>query len=57
MVKNPSANAGDSEDVGSVPASGRSPEKERAAWKILWTESLVDYSPWGHIELDITEHY
>ena len=25
MVKNPSANAGDSEDVGSIPASGRSP--------------------------------
>ena len=25
MVKNPPANAGDSEDVGSTPASGRSP--------------------------------
>ena len=25
MVKNPSANAGDSEHVGSIPASGRSP--------------------------------
>ena len=32
-------------------------EKESAAWKILWTESLVDYSPWGHIESDMTEHY
>ena len=25
------------------------------AWKILWTESLVGYSPWGRKELDTTE--
>ena len=40
-VKNLPANAG---DVGSIPGSGRSPEKEMAAhssihtWKITWTE-------------------
>ena len=26
------------------------------AWKILWTEELVGYSPWGHKESDMTEH-
>ena len=25
------------------------------AWKIPWKRSLVDYSPWGHKELDRTE--
>ena len=25
------------------------------AWKILWTEELVGYSPWGHKESDMTE--
>ena len=38
-------------------------EKEMAthssalAWRIPWTEkqSMVDYSPWGHKELDTTE--
>ena len=25
------------------------------AWEILWTKSLVGYSPWGCKELDITE--
>ena len=29
-------------------------EKERAAWKILWTDILVGYSPWGGKELDTT---
>ena len=42
MVKNPSNNAGDSRDVGSIPGSGRSPEVENQlsilAWKISWTE-------------------
>ena len=29
------------------------------AWEIPWTEepgSLAVYSPWGHKELDVTEH-
>ena len=25
------------------------------AWKILWTEGLVGYSPWSHRESDTTE--
>ena len=25
------------------------------AWRIPWTESLADYSPWGHKESDMTE--
>ena len=44
VVKNPSDNAGDSGNVGSVPGVGRSPEKAMAnhssilAGKIPWTE-------------------
>ena len=36
-------------------------EKEMAihsstlSWKIPWTEEALDYSPWGRIELDMTE--
>ena len=26
------------------------------AWEIPWTEELGSYSPWGHKELDTTEH-
>ena len=26
------------------------------AWKIPWQRSLVGYGPWGHKELDMTEH-
>ena len=43
MVKNPPANAG---DVGLIPGSGRSLEKEMATrssiptWKIPWTEAF-----------------
>ena len=25
------------------------------AWKITWSESLVDYNQWDHKELDMTE--
>ena len=45
-VKNPPANAGDGRDVGSIPGSGRSPEKEMAThstilvWKTPWTEKF-----------------
>ena len=44
MVKNLPANAGNIRDMGSIPGSGRSLEKEMAAhssilaWKIPWTE-------------------
>ena len=45
VVKNPSANAGDSRDMGSIPELGRSPGEGKAthpsilAWKISWTEA------------------
>ena len=44
VVKNLVASAGDTRDVGSIPGSGRSLEKEMAArssvlaWRIPWTE-------------------
>ena len=46
-------------DLGLIPGSGRSLEKEMAthsstlAWKIPWT--LVSYSPWGCKESHMTE--
>ena len=27
-----------------------------SAWRIPWTEEPGGYSPWGHRELDTTEH-
>jgi len=60
VVKNPSANAGDIIDRGSIP--GKIP------WRREWQStpvflpgkshgqrSLVVYSPWGHKESDMTE--
>ena len=44
MVKNPSNNAGDTGDVGSIPGPGRSPgggngnPLQYLAWNIPWTE-------------------
>ena len=44
VVKNLPANAGDAEDVGLIPGSGKSPEGGNGthssilAWKIPWTE-------------------
>ena len=52
-VKNPSANAGDLGDMGSIPGWEDSPEKERAthssilAWEIPWTEEPVRASVHG----------
>ena len=57
MVKNLPANAG---DLGSIPGLERSPGEENGnhssilAWRIPWTEELVDYSPWGCKESDMT---
>ena len=62
MVKNPPASAGNPEEVGSIPESGRSLEKEMVshssilAWKSHGERSLVGYSPWGHKESDTIEH-
>ena len=58
LVKESACNAG---DLGSIPGSGRSLEKGTdthtsiSAWRILWTEELVDYSPWSSKESDMTE--
>ena len=62
MVKNPSADAGDITDLGSIPGSGRFP------WRRKWLptpvflpgesheqRNPVGYSPWGHKESDMTE--
>ena len=60
MVKNPSASAGDAEDVGSIPGSGRSPEEEMVthssilAWEILWTEEPGRLQSMGSQELGTT---
>ena len=63
MVKNLPANAGDARDTGSDPGLGRSPGVGNAnllQYSCLETfhgqRSLVGYSPWGHKELDMTEH-
>ena len=58
VVKNPPANVG---DMGSVPGSGRSPEKGTATpvflpGKFHGQRSLTGYSPWGHKESDMTEY-
>ena len=51
LGKNSPANAG---DEGLIPAQEDPLEKEMAthssifAWEILWTETLVGCSPWGH---------
>ena len=39
MVRIPSANTGDTGDVGLIPGSGRSPggENDTLAWEIPWT--------------------
>ena len=51
MVKNPPVNAGDTEEVGSIPRSERSPEGGNGTPVLLPGEfhgqrSLVGYSPW-----------
>ena len=56
--KETACNAG---DPGLIPGWGRCLEKGIAthysifAWRILWTEEPVGYSPWCHTESDMTE--
>ena len=53
MVKNLSANAGDIREAGSVPGSGKCPERGMAthpsifAWRIRWTEGLSEVQSIG----------
>ena len=48
-------------DLGSIPVLEDPLEKGMAthssilACRIPWTKELVDYSPWGHKESDMTE--
>ena len=60
VVKNPSANAGDARDGGSVPGLGRSPWSRKPTPVLLpgkfhGQRSLAGYSSWGCKELDMTE--
>ena len=62
VVKNPPANAGDTGDVGYIPASGRSPGGENGKSSPVFLpgesheqSSLVGCSPWSCKESAITE--
>ena len=62
VVKNLSANAGGTRDLGSTPRSGRSPGVGNSTPTVLFLpgkfhgqQSLAGYSPWGPKESDMTE--
>ena len=62
VVKNPPANAGDTRDMGSSPGPGRCPGVGNGTpleYSCLENSTdrgaLVDFSPGGHKELDMTE--
>ena len=59
VVKNPPANAGDVRDVASISRLGRplgQPDPVFLPGKFHGQSSLGGYSPWGHKELEMTEH-
>ena len=63
MVKNPSANTGDTRDMGLIPELGRSPgvgNGNPLQYSCLENphgdRTLADYSPWGYRESNMTEH-
>ena len=60
MVKNPSANAGDARDMGSIPALGRyCGEGNGNSLQYSCLENTMDrgawWAPWGRKESDTTE--
>ena len=62
VVKNPPVNAGDIRDMGLILGSGRSPGgghgnplQYSCFGESLGQRTLVGYSPWGSLELDMTE--
>ena len=63
MVKNPPANAGNTGDAGLILGSGKIPWR-RGSNPLLYScpekscgpRSLVSCDPWGHKELDTSEH-
>ena len=63
MVKNPPANTGDTRDLDSIPPSGRFPHRRRChptpvllSGKSHGQWSLAGCGPWGHKELDTSQH-
>ena len=63
VVKNPPVSAGDTRDEGFIPGSGRplgigngNPLQYPCLENSNGQKSLVSSSPWGHKELDTTEH-
>ena len=56
VVKNSPANAGATGDAGLIPGLGRFPG-EMKGYPIQYSglENTMDYSPWGHKELDSNE--
>ena len=60
--KEPTCNAEDAGDVGSIPGSGISPGGGNSthfsipAWEIPWTEEPGGHSPWGRKGSDMTDH-
>ena len=55
VVKNPSANARDTREAGSIPGEGNGTPLQGSCWKIPGQRSLADCSPQGHKELDAAE--
>ena len=57
VVKNSTANAGDTRNAGSIPVLGRSPGEGNNLLldNPMDRGSLVGYGPWSHKELDTTE--
>ena len=54
-----SINAGDLgliPELGKCPGVGNGNSLQYSCLKILWQRSLTGYSPWGHKEVDLTEH-
>ena len=57
-VKNPSANAGDMGDVGSIPELGRSPgEGKWQPTSVFLMESLMDRGAWWATILQVTKNH
>ena len=61
VVKNPSADAGETTDSGLIPGLGRSPWRRKqqpipvfAPGKFHEQRTLIGYSPWGCKESDMT---
>ena len=56
VIKNQLASAGDARETGSIPGSGRSSrEGSGNPLQCSCLENSID-NPWGHKELDTTEH-